>query len=52
VDFKNKDFHYIIFRDRVFKVNRKSKEEYDKAVKFGISLGIPDYQMDLSPDID
>ncbi len=51
VDFKNKAFHYIIFRDKVFKIDRSKKEQYDKAVRYGISLGIPDYQLDFSPAI-
>ncbi|MFA5188861.1 MAG: hypothetical protein WC460_05865 [Patescibacteria group bacterium] len=50
-DFKNDQFHYIIFRDKVFKVNRSEKAEYDEVTKYGISLGIPDYQLDFSPDI-
>ena len=48
-DFKNEDTHFIIFRDKVFKVNRKSKEQYEEAKKYGISVGIPDYQLDFSP---
>ncbi|MDP3770609.1 MAG: hypothetical protein Q8R40_06810 [bacterium] len=50
-DFKNDLFHYIIFRDRFFKVDRSKKEQYANVVKFGISLGIPDYQLDFSPQI-
>ena len=50
-DFKNDDFHYIIYRDKVFKVDRSKKEEYDEATKYGISIGIPDYQVDFSPHI-
>lgn len=50
-DFKNDAFHYIIFRDKFFKVDRGKKEQYDDVVKFGLSLGIPDYQLDFSPDI-
>ncbi|XOB46332.1 MAG: hypothetical protein ACKKMV_02690 [Candidatus Nealsonbacteria bacterium] len=48
-DFKNENIHFIIFRDKVFKVNRTSKEQYDEVVKYGISVGIPDYQLDFSP---
>lgn len=51
-DFKNDNFHYIIFRNKVFKVDRLDKEQYNKVVKYGISLGIPDYQLDFSPDIE
>jgi len=50
-DFKNQKTHYIIFRNKVFSVNRKSAEEYEEVKKYGISLGIPDYQLDFSPEI-
>lgn len=50
-DFKNNDFHYIIFKDKIFKINRSKKEEYDEATKHGISLGIPDYQVNFSSEI-
>ncbi len=48
-DFKNESFHYIIFRDKYFKVDRSKKEQYNDVITFGISLGIPDYQLDFSP---
>lgn len=51
-DFKNKQFHYIIFRGKVFKVNRNTSIEYEKVKEYGVSLGIPDYQLDFSPDIE
>ncbi len=50
-DFKNDTYHYIIFRDKVFKIDRSNKTEYNEVVKFGVSLGIPNYQLDFSPDI-
>jgi hypothetical protein len=50
-DFKNKNYHYIIFRNKVFRINRTSKSQYDKAKKHGISLGIPEYQVDFHPNI-
>ena len=50
-DFKNDSFHYIIFCDKFFKIDRSKKEQYDDVVKFGLSLGIPDYQLDFSPHI-
>jgi len=45
VDFKNKMYHYIIFRDKVFCVDRKNKEQYDEAESYGRSLGIPAHQL-------
>lgn len=50
-DFKNKTHHYIIFRNKVFYINRKSGIAYDKAKRYGIALGIPEYQVDFSPDV-
>ena len=50
-DFKNDSHHYIIFRNKVFFINRKSKEQYGEAKRYGISLGIPEYQVDFHPDI-
>ncbi|MEK7078573.1 MAG: hypothetical protein AAB929_00735 [Patescibacteria group bacterium] len=44
-DFKNDTHHYIIFRDKIFYIDRKSKEQYVKAKSYGISLGIPERQL-------
>ena len=44
-DFRNDKFHYIIFRNRVFYVDRKNKEQYDEAERYGASLGIPEHQL-------
>jgi len=49
-DYKNDTHHYIIFRDKIFYIDRKSKEQYDEAKRYGISLGIPEYQVDFAPD--
>ena len=50
-DFKNNETHFIIFRDKIFHVNRENKEEHNEVVKYGVSLGIPAHQLDFSPDI-
>lgn len=50
-DYKNDKFHYIIFKDKVFKVNRNKPQEYQAATEYGTSLGIPPYQVDFSPFI-
>lgn len=50
-DFKNDSIHFIIFRNKVFKVDRTSQEEYNKAKEYGISLGIPEYQVDFHPEV-
>ena len=50
-DFKNDNTHYIIFRNKVFRVDRAKPEQYKKVTEYGVSLGIPDHQLDFSPDI-
>ena len=48
-DFKDEKTHFIIFRNKVFEIDRTSKEQYDEATKYGIFLGIPEYQVDFAP---
>lgn len=50
-DYKNDTHHYIIFRDKIFYVDRKSKEQYDEVKRYGILLGIPEYQVDFHPEV-
>jgi hypothetical protein len=50
-DYKNDQLHYIIFREKVFKIDRTNKTQYDEAKQYGLSLGIPEYQVDFHPDV-
>ena len=50
-DFKNDTHHYIIFQNKIFFIDRQSKEQYDQAKQYGLSLGIPEYQVDFHPDV-
>ena len=50
-DFKNKKVHYIVFRDKMFKIDRTDVNQYNEATKYGISIGIPDYQVDFAPNV-
>ncbi len=47
----NNKFHYIIFRNKIFKIDL-SNPKYREAMEYGISLGIPWYQLDFSPEIE
>jgi len=49
-DFKNDNTHYIIFLNKVFKVDRKKGNGYAQVKEYGLKLGIPDYQLDFSPE--
>ena len=46
-DFKNDELHYIIFRSKVFVIHKNNEREYEKALQYGIGLGIPSYQLDF-----
>ena len=48
-DFKNDKFHYIIFFNKVFKVDLNNPILYKDAKTYGIFLGIPEYQVDFTP---
>lgn len=50
-DFKNKTHHYIIFRKKIFFIDRTCKKQYNEAKDYGLSLGIPEYQVDFHPEI-
>lgn len=49
-DFKNDKFHYIVFSGKIFKVDLNHPDLYKEAKKHGISLGIPEHQVDFAPD--
>ncbi len=51
VDFKNDALHYIIFANKVFRVDRKRPQQYRSVVEYGLQLGIPSYQLDFSPEV-
>ncbi len=47
-DYKTEKDHYIIFKDKVFHItDRTSEAQYTEAKRYGISLGIPEYQVDF-----
>lgn len=51
-DFKTETQHYVIYTGEVFHItDRSSKKQYDEATEYGISIGIPDYQVDFSPHL-
>jgi hypothetical protein len=44
-DFKNDKFHYVVFPNKVFKMSRNNKVDYEKVAEYGVSIGVPAYQM-------
>jgi len=49
-DFKNDRFHYIIYRGKIFKIDLRNPLLYKDAKQYGMSLGIPEYQVDFAPE--
>ncbi|PIR61423.1 MAG: hypothetical protein COU66_03810 [Candidatus Pacebacteria bacterium CG10_big_fil_rev_8_21_14_0_10_44_11] len=49
-DFKNEQFHFIIFNAKVFKIDLHHPILYKAAKEYGISIGIPEYQLDFFPE--
>lgn len=47
-DFKNDTRHYVIFREKIFKIDRKNAKQYEEARRYGLSLGIPGHQVDFT----
>jgi hypothetical protein len=49
-DFRNDKYHYIIYRGKVFKVDLADPVLYRDAKAYGVSLGIPEYQVDFASE--
>lgn len=48
-DFQNEKYHYIVYRGKIFKVDLSSPALYKDAKEYGMSLGIPEYQVNFVP---
>ena len=48
VDFKNDTYHYVVYSGKVFLIDRSRRDQYQEAAEYGVSIGIPEYQVDLS----
>lgn len=44
-DFKNADWHYVIFSGKVFKIDRKNPEGYREMREYALSIGLPEHQL-------
>lgn len=49
-DFKNDKCHYIIYPNKIFKVNLNRPEQYQAATDYGVSIGIPKHQVNFTPN--
>jgi hypothetical protein len=44
-DFQNDMKHYVIFRNKVFFLDKKNQEQYEEMRKYGLKVGVPEYQL-------
>lgn len=44
-DFKNEDWHYVVFNGKIFKIDRKSREDYEEMREYAMSIGLPEHQL-------
>jgi len=44
-DFKNDQFHYVIFTEKVFKLDRNKKAEWESMRVYALSVGLPEHQV-------
>jgi len=44
-DYKNENYHYIIYSGKTFKVDLQNPVLYKTAKEYGLSIGIPEYQL-------
>lgn len=49
-DYKNDKYHFIIYSGKVFKVDLQNPVLYKDAKEYGISIDIPEYQVDFAPE--
>lgn len=49
-DFKNANIHYIVYANKIFKVDIHNPVLYNDAKQYGVSIGIPEYQVDFTPE--
>ncbi|MBI4426289.1 MAG: hypothetical protein HY567_01825 [Candidatus Kerfeldbacteria bacterium] len=47
-DFKNDTEHIIIFRNKIFRLDRSKPHEYAAVTAYGMKRGIPEHQLDFS----
>lgn len=55
VDFRNFNFHFVIFKNKIFMLDRTKKTDYEEMIEYGLSVGTPSHQLpnfvDLPLDI-
>ena len=51
-DFKNDDFHYVVYPNKIFKLDRGKKSDYDEMAEYALGIGLPKSQLITFSGID
>ncbi len=51
-DFRNEKYHYVIFSNRIFCLDKTKKEDYKKMQEYAIGIGLPKHQLPNFNDLD
>jgi hypothetical protein len=51
IDYRNDIYHYVIFKDKVFKLDRHKETDYEEMIKYGLSNGTPRHQLPSFSDL-
>lgn len=47
IDYKNNRYHFIIYNGQIFKIDLTKPEQYKDARDYGVSIGIPEHQVNF-----
>lgn len=50
-DFRNDKYHYVVFPNKVFKLDRNKKQDYIDMQEYAIKLGLPKHQLPNYSDL-
>ena len=51
-DFRNDNWHYVVFSGKIFKIDRKKREAYDEMREYALSIGLPEHQLPMFEGFD
>lgn len=51
-DFRNDDWHYVVFSGKIFKIDRSKREAYDEMREYALSIGLPEHQLPMFEGFD
>lgn len=51
IDYRNDQHHYVIFKNKFFKLDRSKKSDYAEMIKYGLSIGTPEHQLPNFSDL-